>query len=359
MAETEGGQEKTEEATPERRQDFRDRGQIAVSREFSSVLSLACIVALLTFAGSNMVQGFQDQISYYFFRVRDLRLSHRNIGSFAAQVWIDWAKFALPAFGMATLTGFISTFSQTRFNWSWEKLEPNFNRLNPISGFKQILSSQALVNTVKSIGKMLAVGLVAYLILRGEWISVPGLLRVSVSHVWAYWGNITEILFWSISGFLLVIATFDYVYNFMQMEKQLKMSKEEVKEDLKKQEIDPHVKNRMKRMQRDIAFAKTVSATKTATVLITNPTHFAIALKYELGMRAPVVVAKGQDHLALHMRAIAKDAGVTIIENKPLARTLFKVCKIGQEIPENLYRAVSEIIKYVFKLKGKSLTRKV
>src|SRR5262249_8882450 len=128
--------------------------------------------------------------------------------------------------------------------------------------------------------------------------------------------------------------------------------------EYKKRELDPHVKARIKRMQREISNAKTISATRTATAVITNPTHFAVAISYELGMNAPIVVAKGRDLLAQEMKKIAKETDIPIIENKPLARTLYKICKVGQEIPESLYKAVSEVIRYVFLLKGKKLSRK-
>lgn len=357
MAETESGQEKTEEATPERRQEFREKGQVAVSREISSVMVLVFVASALGVFVPKVLHDFMDLFRLYLQRMRDFRISMTNLGDFAVFSWVAWLKMVLPVFCIGVAIAIVSTLAQTRLNWSWKKLNPDFGRLNPLKGLKNMVNTQALMNTFKGIGKMLAIGVVSYFILEKEWEITPTLMLLPTAHVFEYWGKITLALFWAVSALLLVIAAVDYIYNFRQIEAQLKMSKEELKEDLKKQEVDPHVKSRMKKMQRDIVFAKTISATRDATVVITNPTHYAIALKYELGMRAPVVVAKGTDHLALQMRRVAKESGVSIVENKPLARLLHRVCEVGQQIPENLYRAVSEIIRYVFKLKGKSVNR--
>ena len=213
------------------------------------------------------------------------------------------------------------------------------------------------MNLGKGIAKMLSVGLVSYLILKSEWHVVPSLMYVSFLKTIGYWGEITNMLLWSAAGFLLLIAAADYAFDIFRMEKQLKMTKQEVKQEFKDQEVDAHVKAKIKRLQRQFAMSKMVQDTKEATVLIANPTHFSIALKYELGMSAPIVVAKGQDNFALKLREIAKENDVPIVENKPLARTLYKVVEVGQEIPDNFYKAVSEVIRYVFLLKGKSLSR--
>jgi flagellar biosynthetic protein FlhB len=154
---------------------------------------------------------------------------------------------------------------------------------------------------------------------------------------------------------MFVIAGGDYLYNFFSLEKKLKMTKQEVREEFKRREVDPHLKGRMRRMQRDLATRKVVEKTKEATVLLTNPTHYSIALKYEIGMAAPIVLAKGIDFLALKMREVAKEQKIPIIENRPLARELYATVDEGREIPDKLYKAVAEIIRYVFKLKGKAV----
>ena len=357
MAENEDGQEKTEDPTPERREEFRSKGQVAVSREIPGVLNLLASAVFLTLTMPMIVEAFSDLLTKYFYLVRGFRIDAVNLPGFVAESWLSFLKLSFPLFVVTTIISVLSTFMQTRVNWSWKKLKPDFGRMNPLKGLKNMVNLQATVNLAKGIMKMLAVTLVSYLILYSERFVVPGLMKSPLIPVWQYWGEYTSLLFYSVAGLLVVVALGDYLHNLYTIEKQMKMSKQEVKEDLKKHEVDAQVKGRMKKMQRDIVFSKTIQATRDATVVVTNPTHFAVALKYEPGMGAPVVVAKGKDELALYMREVAKEAKVPVIENKPVARLLYRVVEVGQEIPESVYKAVSEIIRYVFKMKGLSVRK--
>jgi flagellar biosynthetic protein FlhB len=222
-----------------------------------------------------------------------------------------------------------------------------------------MMNWQAIMELGKGIAKMLAVGVTAYLILKSEWHIVPELMNRPLQATWAYWGSITKSLFWSVSMLLLVIGGFDYLFQFLSFERSLKMSKQEVKEEYKRREIDPQLKGRMRRMARDLINRKVLTKTKEATVILTNPTHYSVALRYEPGMPAPIVIAKGIDFLALQMREVAKEEKIPIIENRPLARELYATVKEGQEIPDKLYKVVAEIIRYVYRLKGRTITRKV
>ncbi len=356
MAET--GQEnddRTEEATPERREEFRKKGQIAVSREITSVFVLFGIVVLISFYLMYMQSDLQDYLKKSFYNLRSHKITPYEFQSHMEDHLLVFLKLTIPFFIVGSVIAISITFFQTKFNFSISRLKPDFKRMNPLTGIMRMFSSQAVVELGKGLGKMSSVALVAYLILYSEWSKVPGIMQYPVVKAWLYWGKITEMLFYSVAGMLLLIAGLDYIYNFMKMEKQLKMTKQEVKEEYKKREADPHIKARMKRMQKDISMAKAVKATQSATVVVTNPTHYAVALKYEIGMTAPIVVAKGKELVAMKMKEVAKDNSVPIVENKPLARTLFKIVKVGQEIPESLYKAVSEIIRYVFMIKNKKI----
>lgn len=350
-------EDRTEEATPERRDEFREEGQIALSKEITSVFVLAAVAGLF---GSYLVI-LSDQIQTFMrHALRHLSISIFNEKSFL--IYAEWVGkelliMMLPSCAVAAITGAAITFGQTRLNWSWKRIAPNFKRMNPLSGLARLVSAEAAVEVLKSVGKMIIIGAVSYLILKSEIDRVPNLINVSFDQAWAYWADITHLLIWSVLGLLLFLAAGDFIYVFISLEKKLMMTKQEVKEEYRKRELDPHVKGKMKRMQREIANSKSIQATKGATVVITNPTHYAVALSYELGMQAPIVIAKGQDFTAQRMKEVAKENNIPIMENKPLARTLFKVCKVGQQIPESLYKAVSEIIRYVFLLKGKKLTR--
>jgi flagellar biosynthetic protein FlhB len=263
----------------------------------------------------------------------------------------------LPILLVSAVIGTSVTLLQTRLNFSWERVKFDPTRMDPFKGIVRMVNMQAAVEAAKGIAKITAIGVVAYLVLKSEWYRVPGLMDLSFDAIWNYWGVITKDLFWGVALLMVGIAGLDYAYHFFTLEQKLKMTKKEVKEDYKKRESDPHVKARMRRMQRDLATRKVLEKTKKATVIVTNPEHFAIAIRYEIGMAAPIVVAKGVDFLALRMREVAKQLEIPIIENKPLARTLYKIVDEGQEIPESLYKAVSEIIRYVFKSKGISIPR--
>jgi flagellar biosynthetic protein FlhB len=358
MAEGGDNEDKTEDASPERREEFRERGDIAISRDVTQVFVLAAVMVLFGIYLSGLSKKLQA-VMYEHFSKFDLSImNEKSILDHLMHVGGQILWMILPFFAVTTVTATAITFAQTRMNWSWKKLEPNFTRMNPFPGLVRMVSKDAAVEVLKSVGKMFVIFAICFTILKGEFRSAPGLMNMPFLKVWAYWANISHTLFWSVLGLLLFIAAGDFLYSFLSMEKKLKMTKEEVKEEYKKREQDPHMKGRQKRMQREIATAKTITATKTATVVITNPTHFAVALRYELGMSAPIIVAKGQDFTAQRMKEVAKESGILIMENKPLARTLYKVCKVGGEIPESLYKAVSEIIRYVFLLKGKNLSRR-
>lgn len=359
MAEGGGDNEdRTEEASDERRQEFREKGDVAVSKDMTQVFTLAALMGLFVTYLSKLSQQLQQMMYDHFHDFDVSKINEKTVYDRFLKIGGDFLFMIFPLFFVVSVVAVFMTFSQTRLNWSWKKLAPKWNRMNPMSGLARMVNMQAMVEILKSVGKLTVIFAVAFLVLKSEMRMMPGLMQMPFIKVWTYWAEVSNTLIWSILGLLLFIGAGDLLYSFISMEKKLKMTKEEVKEEYKKRESDPHQKARMKRMAREIATSKTIANTKTATVVVTNPTHYAVALRYEMGMSAPLVVAKGQDYLAQRMKEVAKEEGILIMENKPLARTLFKVCKEGQEIPESLYKAVSEIIRYVFMLKGKSLTRR-
>jgi flagellar biosynthetic protein FlhB len=348
----ESADDKTEEASPERRQEFRDRGQVVASREISAVLVLAAATIFFSNFAPKLFTDLKN-ILRHFLETAPLRgRGSLDITTLSAQAMYELLKMIVPPFIVTTVVAAAATFLQTQFNWSWKKVAPDFSRLNPLTGITRLFNFQAAGELLKSVAKLAAVGLIGWLFLKSMVKGAPNLMSMSIPHVWAYLGDSVAMLFWSVAGLLVFVAAADFIMSFISLEKQMRMTKQEVKEEYKQREVDQQVKQRMRRAQRDLATRKTVEAVKTATVVITNPTHYAIALRYTLGMPAPVVVAKGIDHLALQMRIAAKDANVEIVENKPLARTLYKLVEVGQEIPEELFKAVSDILKYVFKIKG-------
>ena len=349
--------DRTEEATPERREDFREKGQVAVSKDISATLALSAVVLFMTYFSGQALDRINRMIARSFSAARTFRVSDGSVGPYLNAAWNDMLMLMIPVFAVTAATAILITLLQSQFNWSWKKIAPDFNRMDPLKGLARMVSVQALVETLKAIAKIGVIGLLAFLILKSEWGRVPTLMRVPIQNIWAYWGDITTSLFFAVSGLLIVIGGFDYLYNFISFERQMKMTKQEVKEEYKRRELDPQVKNRLRRMQRDLVLRKVVDRTKRATVLVTNPTHYSIAIKYEIGMGAPIVLAKGMDYVALRMREVAKENDIPIVENRPLARTLYKICTEDQEIPASLFVAVSEVIRYVFNLKGIRINR--
>lgn len=350
-------QDRTEEATPERREEFRERGDIANSKEITSVFLLASITGFGLLYAGYFIESLLRYMSHVFENLSYQDFTEEFAARTIADMWITILKAITPFFAVTTIVALFITFFQTRLNWSWKKLQPNFGVLNPLKGLVRMVGPNALMELFKGIAKMLAVGLVSFLILRSEWMVVPGLLTYSLPRIWSYWADITQSLFIAVASLLVLVAGLDYLYAFISLERKMKMTKKEVKEEFKKREVDPQVKNKMKQMQREFSMAKTIQAMSDATVIVTNPEHFAVALKYELGMFAPVVIAKGKDFVAQKMKEVAREKDIPIVENKPLARTLFKLVEVGEIIPESLFRAVSEVIRYVFLLKGRSLSR--
>ncbi|RZA21930.1 MAG: EscU/YscU/HrcU family type III secretion system export apparatus switch protein, partial [Proteobacteria bacterium] len=263
----EGGgdnEDRTEEASDERRTEFRERGDIAISRDITQVFTLAALMGLFATYVAKMATKLQV-IMYEHFHDWDLsKLNEKALLDHMLKVGGQFLELILPLFVVVSVVAIFITLSQTRLNWSWKKIAPKWERMNPIAGLGRMVSMQAVVEVLKAVGKMTAIFLVSFLILKGEMRTAPGLMNMPFLKVWNYWADISHTLIWSVLGLLMFIGAGDFLYSFISMEKKLKMTKEEVKEEYKKREQDPHMKNRMKRMQREIATSKTITSTKTA-----------------------------------------------------------------------------------------------
>jgi flagellar biosynthetic protein FlhB len=242
--------------------------------------------------------------------------------------------------------------SQNGFLLTSETLTPKLSKLNPFSGLKRLFSLKSLTELVKSIIKILIVGTVSYLVVRKEMDAFPGLINLGVADILIFISKIAfkTMLYTSLVMILMAIA--DVAYQRWQHEKDLRMTKQEVKDESKQRDGDPAVKARIRAVQRDMARKRMMAAVPEATVVITNPTHLAIALKFDKDLPAPIVLAKGAGHMAAKIRAIANENDVPVVEQKPLARSMFKLVEVGDYIPAELYRAVAEVLAYVYRLKG-------
>jgi flagellar biosynthetic protein FlhB len=226
--------------------------------------------------------------------------------------------------------------------------------MNPVDGFKKILSLKALVEGFKAILKLAVIMTLAYFLLREQIHQLPQLMGYSIAQLMAFVGTLTTRLLFGVGLFMLGLATLDYMYQRWDLESQMRMTKQEVKEEVKSREGDPMIRARIKRIQREMSSRRMMDEVPKANVVVTNPTHIAVALKYDDTMVAPTIVAMGADHVAEKIKEVARNAGVPLVENVPLARAMFKSMKIGQSIPRELYTAVAEVLSYVFRLKKKA-----
>jgi flagellar biosynthesis protein FlhB len=347
-------QEKTEEATPQRREDFRKQGQVVQTRELASAFALLGFALLLFFAGRLFIEQFFE---IYNSMYRQQLLSVKNAGDIYPALAYAFKKIfllTLPVYILLFVLGFFSSVVQIGFLFTNEPLTPNLKKVNPLEGIKRMFSMKALVEGLKAIFKFTLVGAVIYFVLRSEVDVIPRLIFSESQQILYYVGTLMFKTLLSISSLMLVLAGVDYLFQRFDMEKQMRMTKQEVKEEVKSREGDPLIKARIRKIQREMANKRMMNDVPKADVIITNPTHLAIALKYDpQKYAAPVILAKGADHVAKKIRELALENEIPIVENKPLARTIFKTLEVGQVIPRELFAAVAEVLAYVFRLKRK------
>lgn len=346
--------EKTEKATPKKRQEARKKGQIAKSQEIpGGAVLIGGFMSLLMFGGyfkEHLVSLYRD----IFLNRLTMDVTSENVMMMFGEYGIQILLMLAPIFLTIIVIGIVSNYAQVGFLFTGELLKPKFSKLDPIKGFKRIFSMHALMEFFKSILKLVIIGYLVYTTLWGEKDQLAGLNRVSVEQAFYFTADLTMNLGIKIAAALLILAALDFLYQRYEHEKNLRMSKQDIKDEYKKMEGDPLIKGKIRERQRRMALQRMMQEVPKADVIITNPTHFAIALKYDGSqMDAPQVLAKGQDFLALRIKEIAKEHGIITIENKPLARALFQRTEIGDSIPGDLFQAVAEVLAYVYKLQGK------
>lgn len=347
-------QEKTEEATSKRREESREKGQVAKSRDLASVSVLGACLIYLYFDGSALATRFMDLMRLYFRKAGQFSITMDNVQTLLLDFGFQIFLLLIPFLLVALIAGFVANVLQVGMLFSTESITPQYSKIDPIKGFTRLFSVRSLVELFKNILKLLIVGTVAYLTIRGEAALIPPLMDLTVSEIFVYIGQVSFKILTTTCWVLIVLAILDYGYQRWEFERSIKMSKQEIKEESRQSDGDPLVKGRIKRLQREIARKRMMAAVPKADVVITNPTHLAIAIRYEPGtMSAPVVVAKGADFLAERIKKIARKNGVPLVENKPVAQVLYKMVDVEQSVPENLYKAIAEILASVYSLKQK------
>jgi len=356
MADESKDQERTEEATPKRREETREKGQVAKSRELASVAVLGSCLIYFYFGASAMANQLMDLMRAYFQKSGQLSISVDNLQIIIMDFAFKTFLLLIPFLVVALIAGFLANILQVGFLFSTEAIAPKFSKIDPLKGFQRLFSLQSLVELVKSISKIAIVGSVAYLTVRGESNSLVPLMDYNIQEILAYIGRVSFKILITTCWVLVVMAIMDYLYQKWEYEKSMRMSKQEIKEENKQTEGDPLIKGRIRRLQREMARKRMMAAIPKADVVITNPTHLAVAIRYEpQTMNAPMVVAKGADFLAEKIKEIARKNGVPVIENKPVAQVLYKKVPVEQSVPENLYRVIAEILAQVYSLKQKRM----
>lgn len=346
--------EKTEKATPKKRQDARKKGQAAKSQDISTAAVLLAVFFYLKLAGNHLLT---EIISLFQNSFQDYMLMEPTAGNLQVLMLAILKQLLLyfgPILLVALVAGVTANLAQVGFMFSAEALQPKFEKINPISGFKRIFSIRALVELVKSLLKIVFVGIITFTIL---WQGMPDILTLSQKSVEAALltlGSLTVKMGLFASGALLFLAILDYLYQKYDYEKSIRMSKQDIKDEFKNAEGDPVIKSRIKQRQREIAMRRMMQEVPKADVVITNPTHYAVAIRYDQAKQdAPFVVAKGVDYVAQKIKMIAKENNVMTVENRPLARALYSQLEIGDAIPEEFYKAVAEILAFVYRTKNK------
>lgn len=347
--------EKTEEATQQRREDFRKRGQVAQTKEFGSFLLLIGACLCIWMLGGFFLDQVRELYEYIIgdFLVESVRNSdYKTVATFAIQKSL---LILAPVLGLSFILSALSSLLQIGFLYNEEALQFKIEKLNPVSGFKRIFSMRSLVEGLKAVAKVLIVGSIVALIVRDELVRVPFLIEYSVEQLFSYFGDISLKLLGTVGIFMGVLAALDYGFQRFDLEKQMRMSKQEVKEEHKNREGDPLLKAKIRRQQREMANKRMMSDVPKADVIITNPTHIAVAIQYIPGTLAPVILAMGADKTAEKIKEIARENNIAIVENKPLARTIYKTLKVGHLIPRELFQAVAEVLAYVYRLKNRMM----
>lgn len=352
-------EDKTEAPTARRRQEARDEGQVAKSVEINAAMVLITGLVILKWTGPNLGIKLQDTVQRALSTFPSRDLTPRDVNFTLVRLLLEIGTALAPLVLGVALAGFVSNVAQVGLKISGKALQVKGTRLNPLSGFASLFSSRAIVEGMKCIAKVSLVGYIIYAFLKSRAADIAAMAGGTFYTTCSGIAGLAYELLLRTSVVLLVIAALDYAYQRYSHEKQLKMTKQEVRDDAKRSDGDPQIKGKIRAKQREVAQRRMMAEVPKADVVVTNPTHFAVALKYDADIcPAPIVVAKGKNLIAQNIKAIAEEHHVPIVENVQLARALYASVEISDEIPADLYQAVAEILAYVYRL-SKRLTGKV
>ncbi len=353
--ETPDGQEKTEQPTERKLSKAREEGNAPKSMEVNSLAIFFFGIVIVFILREYISRSIADLTIYIFSSLDKLTLNVNLLQYFAIGGALFYIKVLAPFMIILVVVALAVGFGQVGIQLSPKALMPKFSKMNPLEGFKnKFFSKEPIIETIKNIIKVAIIGLVSYWLLSSVVLDAVNLIQFSVSDIVDYMSRHTISFLWKVSLIYAVLAAADFAYQKFKFKEDMKMTKKEVKDEFKDVEGDPTVKSRIKSKQMEMAMKRMMAEVPKADVVITNPTHYAVALKYEPEKHgAPVVVAKGADRVAQKIKEIAKENDVPLHEDVFLARALYSSCEVGDEIPEKLYRVVAEVLAYVYRLKDK------
>lgn len=339
---------RTEEPTARKLERAREQGDVAKTPDLASLLSLAAAAGVVAIAGGTLARNLAEGLVPFLAHAGDISVAHGG-GVDVARHALMAAAPVIAAVMLATAAaGVAGNLIQTGFLFTPEKIKPDFSKVSPMKGFQRIFSIDGLMQFVKSLMKVFATGAIAWWVLKPHVNELANLASLEPGEVLPFTADILRRLLWAILALLLVVAGADWIWQRQRFMSRMRMTKEEVKEDYRQSEGDPHVKAKQKQKRAEAARRRMMQAVPSATVVIMNPTHYAVALKYVQGEDdAPICVAKGLDTLALKIRAIAEEAEVPVIEDPPLARALYAAVEVDDQIPTAHYEAVAKIIGFI------------
>lgn len=346
---------KTEKATPKKRKDQRKEGNVIQSKDVISIVTLFGSFYVLKMLFPGIYEAVREFLILFIdFSGSVTDTSTGKVTEMGMLFLETGAKTLIPLLLVCVVLGVLGAGVQTRFLFTSKNFKPKFSRLNPIEGIKKLFSLQNVVELIKSILKVIILIAVIYTMLKEDMVMAVRTMDMDIISSGTYMLNMVMALIMRISLAFLVIAGLDYMYQWWEYERKLKMSKQEMKEEYKQTEGNPEIKGRIRNLQQERARSRMMQAVPDADVIIRNPTHFAVALKYDIDhYNAPRVLAKGQDELALRIVRVGEENNVAVVENRPLARALYASSEIGQEIPQEYYGAVAEVLVYVYKMNKK------
>ncbi len=352
---SESKEDKTEQPTSKKLEDARKKGRVPRSQEVNSALILLTGITVLTYSGPWILNRLQNIMRDVFTLSAHLELTQTNFFAMMIDLGLETMIIIAPMMLIIMFVGIAATLFQGGFVLSGEPLKPDISKLSPAKGFKRLFSLRSIVTLITSLVKVAPIAWIVYAIIKKEMPVFLNMQQMSIYNIMYKIAAVARTISNRVCILLIVVAAVDYIYQKWQFNDEMKMSKQEVKDELKNTEGDPRIKRHIRKLQYEVSMRRMMAQVPEADVVITNPTHLAVAVQYEMGMDAPLVVAKGARLIAERIKELAQLHNVPIVENKPLARTLFSSVELGGAIPDYLFTAIAEVLAYVYQLKNKRL----